>query len=206
VTQLLDYLPIAAAVFAVPQFAPQIRKLAATRDTAGVSWSWAMLTSVNNAAWVGYFALSRYWTALVPSTSATVLAGALAIMLARRGRATTRPMIMIGTWAAALAAAFGLAGRTGLGTLLTAAFIVQVTPSLWTAYRTARPTGVSAGTWTLILGELACWLTFGLHRSDPRLIVLGGTGAAAGLLMLARARGLRPYPMFWRSAADDPRT
>ena len=46
----LDYAPIAAAGFAVPQFLPQIRKLAATRDTTGVSWSWAALTAVNNAA------------------------------------------------------------------------------------------------------------------------------------------------------------
>ncbi|HEX6470016.1 MAG TPA: hypothetical protein VF069_13040 [Streptosporangiaceae bacterium] len=202
---LLDDIPIAAAVFAVPQFLPQIRKLGATGDSAGVSWSWAMLTSVNNAAWVGYFVLARYWTALVPSTSATLLAGTLAIMLARRGRATTRPMILIGTWAAALAAAFAVAGRAGLGALLTAAFVLQVAPSLWTAYRTTRPTGVSAGTWTLILGELTCWLTFGLHKSDPRLIVLGATGATASVLMLARASRLRSFPVPRRGAAHDSR-
>jgi hypothetical protein len=56
---LLDYAPIAAAAFAIPQFLPQLRKLRATGDTAGVSWSWAALTSVNNAAW---FASSRWRT------------------------------------------------------------------------------------------------------------------------------------------------
>jgi uncharacterized protein with PQ loop repeat len=71
---LPDYAPIAAAAFAIPQFLPQIVKLRATGDTAGVSWSWATLTSVNNAAWLAYFALSGYWTALVPSSSATLLA------------------------------------------------------------------------------------------------------------------------------------
>ena len=85
-SELLDYAPIAAAAFAIPQFLPQILKLRATDDSAGVSWSWATLTSVNNAAWIGYFALSRYWAALVPASSATVLAGALATMLARRGQ------------------------------------------------------------------------------------------------------------------------
>jgi hypothetical protein len=74
----------------------------------------------------------------------------------------------------------------GLGTLLTAAFVVQVAPSLWTAYRTACPTGVSAGTWALILGELACFLGYGLSRPDPRLTALGATGVAASALMLAR--------------------
>jgi hypothetical protein len=34
---LLDYLPFAAAAFAIPQFLPQLRKLRATNDTAGVS-------------------------------------------------------------------------------------------------------------------------------------------------------------------------
>jgi uncharacterized protein with PQ loop repeat len=185
---LLDALPIAAAAFAIPQFLPQIRKLRATGDTAGVSWSWATLTSVNNAAWFVYFALSAYWAALVPSASAALLAGALAVMLARRGRATAQPAVLIGAWAAVLAAAFILAGRSGLGALLTAAFVVQVIPSVWTAYRTARPSGISRGTWMLILGELSCWTVFGVHKSDPRLLILGLTGVTASLLMLARIR------------------
>jgi hypothetical protein len=185
-TDMLDYAPIAAAAFAVPQFVPQILKLRATHDTAGVSWSWAALTSLNNAAWIAYFTLARYWTALIPSSSATFLAGVLAVMLTRRGQARPRQAVVIGTWAAMLITAFAVAGRTGLGTLLTAAFILQAAPSVWTAYRTAHPTGVSPGTWLLILGELSCWLIFGLHKSDPRLITLGTTGVIISVLMLAR--------------------
>jgi hypothetical protein len=185
---LLDYLPIAAAAFAIPQFLPQLGKLRATDDTAGVSWSWATLTSVNNAAWFAYFAASAYWAALVPAASATLLAGALATMLARRGQARARPAMLIGSWVALLLGGFTVAGRSGLGALLTAAFILQVTPSLWTAYRTTRLTGVAAGTWLLILGELSCWTIFGLHRSDPRLLTLGATGVTASALMLARIR------------------
>ena len=184
----LDYAPIAAAAFAVPQFLPQVLKVRATRDTAGVSWSWATLTSLNNAAWIAYFALEHYWTALIPSSSATLLAGTLAVLLSIRGQARVRPAILIGTWAVMLVAAYLILGRTGLGALLTAAFAVQVAPSLWTAYRTEHPTGISSGTWLLILGELTCWLTFGLHKSDPRLITLGLTGVTASALMLARIR------------------
>lgn len=86
----------------------------------------------------------------------------------------------------ALAATVG--GRVGLGTLLAAASIVQVAPSLWTAYRTTHPTGISKGTWALVCGELSCWLIFGLWKSDARLITLGITGVLAGILMLARAQ------------------
>ena len=199
----LDYAPIAATVFAVPQFLPQVLKVRATRDTAGVSWSWATLTSLNNAAWIAYFALEHYWTALIPSSSATMLAATLAVLLSIRGRARLRPAILIGTWAVMLVAAYVILGRTGLGALLTAAFAVQVAPSLWTAYRTEHPTGISSGTWLLILGELTCWLTFGLHKSDPRLITLGLTGVTASALMLARIRRTSKWE---RPAAPRPVT
>jgi uncharacterized protein with PQ loop repeat len=202
---LLDYTPIAAAAFAIPQFLPQLLKLRATDDTAGVSWSWATLTSVNNAAWLVYFALAGYWTALVPASSATLLAGTLAIMLVQRGQAKARPAVLIGSWVALLIAGFTVAGRTGLGTLLTAAFILQVTPSIWTAYRTAHLTGVSRGTWLLILGELSCWTIFGVHKPDPRLITLGVTGVTASALMLARIRRTSRNELLRSADADaDP--
>jgi hypothetical protein len=154
---------------------------------AGVSWSWAALTSINNAAWAGYFALSGFWTALVPAISATVLAGALTVMLARRGAGfPRRPAALALAWAGLLIAAVGLSGRAGLGTALTVAFVLQVTPSVWTAYRANRTTGIATGTWLLILGELACWGVFGIYQADPRLIVLGATGVTASLLVLAR--------------------
>jgi uncharacterized protein with PQ loop repeat len=194
----LDYAPIAATAFAIPQFLPQIITLQDTDDTAGISWSWATLTSLNNAAWLAYFALSGYWVALVPSTSATLLAGALTTMLTLRGQAKTRPSLLILAWAALVITGYIVAGRTGLGTLLTAAFILQVTPSIWTAYRTPSPTGISRGTWMLILGELFCWTIFGIHKSDPRLITLGFTGTTASALMLTRIhrtrRDLGPSP------------
>jgi len=185
---VFSLLPLVAAVLAVPQFLPQLARLRRTGETAGVSWSWAALTSVNNAAWAGYFALSGFWTALVPAVSATVLAGTLAVMLARRGAGfPRRPAALALAWAALLIAAAGLSGRAGLGMALTAAFLLQVTPSVWTAYRADDTTGIATGTWLLIFGELLCWGVFGLYAADPRLIVLGATGVMASLLVLARA-------------------
>jgi len=187
VARLLDYAPIAATAFALPQFLPQIVKLARTGDNAGVSWSWATLTSVNNGGWFAYFTLSRFWTALAPASSATVLAGLLAVMLARRGKTSARAALLIGAWAGCLGAGFAVAGRAGLGTLLAASFVLQVIPSLWTAYRTTNPSGISRGTWLLILGELLAWALYGFHKSDPRLIALGTTGVAASTLILTRS-------------------
>lgn len=188
---VLDWLPIAAAVFAVPQFLPQLIAVGRTGDTAGVSWSWAALTSLSNGAWLVYFAASRLWTALVPAGSATILAGALAVLLGRRGVPPRSAAIVTG-WALLLGAAWVVTGPAGLGTALTASFVLQVTPSVWTAYRTEDPSGISRGTWLLILAELLSWGVYGLHEADPRLAVLGWTGVAASLLMLARTRRRRP--------------
>jgi uncharacterized protein with PQ loop repeat len=185
---LLDLLPLVATAFGIPQYLPQITKLRRTRDPAGVSWSWAALAGVDNAAWFAYFASSGYWTALVPSSAATVLATTVAVLLARLGRARARSAAWVCAWAVLLVGAAAVAGTQGLGALLTAAAVVQVMPSIVTAYRTRRPTGVSAGTWRLTLGEVSCWAAYGLHRCDPRLIALGATGIAASLLMLARIR------------------
>ena len=85
-------------------------------------------------------------------------------------------------------------GRAGLGSALAVAFLLQVTPSVWTVYRSRDTAGVSRGTWLLIFGELLCWGVFGIHEADPRLIVLGATGVVASLLVLARVSWPRADP------------
>ena len=70
--------------------------------------------------------------------------------------------------------------------MLTGAFVLQVSPSLWRAYRTRHPAGISRGTWLLILAELTCWGLYGIRSSDPRLITLGSLGVIASTLMLMR--------------------
>ena len=97
-----------------------------------------------------------------------------------------RPMVLTSVWAVTLLTAAAAFGRTGLGSALAVAFLLQVTPSVWTVYRSRDTAGVSRGTWLLIFGELLCWGVFGIHEADPRLIVLGTTGVTASLLVLAR--------------------
>ncbi len=184
---LFASLPLVAAVLAVPQFLPQLVRVRRAGTMAGVSWSWAALTSENNAAWLGYFALSGFWTALVPAISATAASGLLAVELARRGRGIPkRPMVLTSVWAVVLLTAGVAFGRAGLGSALAVACLLQVTPSVWTVYRSRDTAGVSRGTWLLIFSELLCWGMFGIHEADPRLIVLGATGVIASGLVLAR--------------------
>jgi hypothetical protein len=115
------------------------------------------------------------------------LAGQLAVVLARRGSGVPKLSAMLASaWAAVLLIAVAAFGRAGLGTALAVAFLLQVTPSVWTVYRSDDTTGVSRATWLLIFGELLCWGVFGIHEADPRLIVLGVTGVVASLLVLTR--------------------
>ena len=201
---LLDGLPLAATLFAVPQFIPQLRAVWRTGDTTGVSWSWAALTSVNNGAWIAYFAAARMWTALVPSISATVLAAVLAVLIGHRAGVRRSAVLILAGWAAFLVSAWVVAGAAGLGTALTASFLVQVVPSVWAAYRVGEPTGIARGTWLLILAELACWGIYGLHASDPRLTVLGWSGVVASLLILVRT--LKPLRLRnFRNVTDPSR-
>lgn len=186
-------LPVLAAGFAVPQFVPQILKLHRTGDTAGLSTSWALLTGMNNAAWFGYFAASRYWLALVPSSSVALLSGGLAVMLHRRQALPGRSRVLIGAWALALGAAASLDRRL-LGAALTGAFLIQVVPAVVTAYRTSRPTGIARGTWLLIVGELSCWAVFGAANRDGPLVALGTSGVVSALLMLHRTRATASRP------------
>jgi hypothetical protein len=63
--QILELTPVAAGIFAIPQFIPQLRVVGSGSAIDGVSGAWAALTSINNAAWTLYFALSHYWTATI---------------------------------------------------------------------------------------------------------------------------------------------
>jgi len=133
--QLLALAPVLAGVFAIPQFVPQLRIVLTDEDVSGVSWTWAALTSVNNAAWCAYFVLSRYWTALIPGGAVMLVAGALAAQLAKRGPRRQPPestktaragRTLVAGWSALLAIVDVVFGRAPLGAVLTGAFVLQV--------------------------------------------------------------------------------
>jgi hypothetical protein len=188
---VVTLLPLGAAVFAVPQFVPQLLRVRRLGASAGVSWTWAAMTCVNNAAWAAYFSLSHFYSALVPAAAAVLFAGLLTAQLARLQTVPRGPALAVTGWALGLAAAGVGYGRIELGTALAGAFFLQVIPSVWTAYRTRHLVGISVGTWLLIFGELACFGLFGAVESDPRLMTLGGTGVFASILMLSRVAWAR---------------
>ncbi|WP_370326667.1 hypothetical protein [Euzebya sp.] len=193
---LIDFLPLAATACAVPQLVPQLARLVRTRRPDGVSPAWASLTAASNLGWLAYFTSTGLWTAAVPSTTCALVAGGIVVALGRAGAPVRRGVAIGTTWLAVLIAAVALAGPTGLGGVLAGAFVLQVVPSLRTAWSTTEPVGVSRATWVLIGAEVVCWGAIGLLDARPPLIALGVTGvtAAAAMLVLTRAGRLRAAP------------
>lgn len=186
-TALVPLLPLLAGAFAVPQYLPQLLRVRRLGAAAGVSWSWAALAAVNNLAWAVYFVWSGVPSGLVAVLSCALVAGLLTHSLTRvSGGVDPRLVAGVAVWVAVMALAGLLGGRLGLGAAMNVALIVQVAPSVVTAWRSRDVSGVSVGTWLLVMGELTCFGLFGLATGDLTLLLLGVVGDAAGLLMLAR--------------------
>lgn len=180
-------LSLAATAFAVPQLLPQLQRIRRV-GPEGVSAQWALLTAVGNAAWLTWFVRSGIATGAIPTGTSLVLAVGIAVAMRDRGALPPRAFGLPGLWALALLVTTAVGGTTALGTALTGAFVLQVTPSLVAAWRSPDPVGVSRLTWVLIAAEVTCWGVVGATEGRAPLIALGLSGwmAAGGMLWLSR--------------------
>lgn len=185
-------LPLVATAFALPQLAPQLVRLHRTGDVAGVSLSWAGLTAASNLGWIAYFVTTGLWSATFPSSVSTVIALLICLRLVRLGVPARSGLPVAAGWLGLLASALLVGGPLVLGSLLTVAFLLQVSPSLRSAWASPDPSGVSRTTWLLIGAEVVCWGTVGMLEARLPLIALGVSGVAASGLMLWLSRPGRP--------------
>ena len=96
---------------------------------------------------------------------------------------------------AVLAATFTLGSWGALGLVLGWAYVPQLAPAVWAAYRISDPTGISVGTWALIGIEAALWMVYGGLLGDTPVVIFGAVGVVAAALILGRVWatvGLRP--------------
>ncbi len=188
---IADSAAVIATVLAVITLIPQITKLRRTRNAEGVSATWAAFGTVSNGAWATYLASQSLWLAL-PSTSVMAIFYLVTLLLiGRTGRSILRAISLGSLWALALAAAGLVGGWQGLGLVLGVSFGVQATPSIWTAFNTRAPRGISSGTWQLILIEGVLWGVYGVGYSDRAVVLYGILSTIASALMLGRYYGTR---------------
>lgn len=177
---------IAATVVAWWSLIPQIRKLMRTEDATGVSGTWPAIGLVSNAAWTAYLFSQELWAA-TPATSVMVFFFFVVLRTLRRANVSLGPPLVRGLIATAiLGTAFGVGSWPALGLVLGWAYIPQLAPAVWAAYRTPTPVGVSAGTWALLLVDAALWLLYGALMDDMPVVIFGFVGLVASVLILAR--------------------
>ena len=131
---LFSLVALVAAILAVPQLLPQLARLGRTGKIAGMSWSWAARRASTTRPGPAMFALSGLGLrrARELGDGARRDAGG---DVRPRGCICAPPAALALVWTALLIDAVSLVGRAGLGTALTVAFLLQVTPLAWTEYR-----------------------------------------------------------------------
>jgi uncharacterized protein with PQ loop repeat len=181
-----DVAVILATIMAIVALIPQVRRLQRTGDTAGVSITWTAIGTVTNAGWFVYVSTQALWA----SAPATVISSAfyawLFALLVRLGTPWRSAARLGAGWGVVLVVITSITGFAVMGTLLGLAYAVQVGPSVWTAYRTWAPTGVSPSTWLLMFIQVWLWGVYGIAHGDVPIMIYGVTGLTASGLMLAR--------------------
>ena len=88
----------------------------------------------------------------------------------------------------------GVTGGWGsLGVALGLSYGIQLAPSIWTAYRTADPSGVSPGTWWIGLVEAVLWGVFGFFHMDPGILTFSVVGITGSAIILVRYYSTRRW-------------
>ena len=182
---------IAATIGTVTFLLPQIIKLVRSGESVGVSPTWPALGFVTNVGWFAYMISQGHWAAIL-APIVTFLSYVVTLWaLGRTGRDLRAGYFRGVAWAGFLAAIAALGGWVALGVLLGLSYGVMVTPSLWTAYRTPDPSGISPGTWWIGIIEGLLWGYFGWFHADVGIVTFSIVAVIGAVLMLARYYGTR---------------
>ena len=170
------------------QIMPQIVRLLRTGRTEGVSPAWAAVGMTINLGWLTYVVEEKFWVT-IPSIIAAVVSFAVALYLLYRNGADVRPGLLMS--AAVAVASVGIqmgAGWTVLGTVLGLSNGLYLGPSVFAAWRSHVPVGVSPLTWWLTVLEGLKWGFYGVlvfSGADRRVRIdrgpLGGSCTAASV-------------------------
>jgi uncharacterized protein with PQ loop repeat len=173
---------------------PQVVRIRRTGDIAGVSITAAMLTVCSELGWTAYLGGEGLWSA-VPEGAFNIAANSLlAVAVVRAGGSARAACGVAASWLAVLVAARAFGGPAALAALLGAAYAVQLTPAVITAWRTWSPSGIAVPTWTLRLTEAVLWGLYGHVRSDLPLVLFGIFGTVESCAVLLRKRVTRHRP------------
>lgn len=181
-----DLAVVLATVATLTFLVPQVVKLVRTRDASGVSSTWPAFGVVANVGWVAYLVHQSLWMSVVAPLGTALGYAATLVILRRVGSPLTDSAVRGATLASVLVTITTLGGWDALGVALGLSHAVTITPSIWSAYRTRVPSGVSAGTWGLGLIEALLWGVYGWYHADAGIVTFAIVALLGAALMLAR--------------------
>jgi uncharacterized protein with PQ loop repeat len=198
-----------ATVLSAFQLLPQLARSMRLRSTAGLSPIWAAIGVIVNLGWCWYRWSQELWLSLPSPVIAAGLYLALLWMVLRSTEHRRSALVAATGAAATIGVAGFVGGWTMAGTALGLSGGVQVTPAVWSAFRTRGPLAIAPGLWITGLGQALLWGYYGAAHGDTGLIIYGlaaGSGALTILAIFAFRHGKerRTGARVIRSAAPQP--
>lgn len=149
---------------------PQLVRLVRAREAFGVSVDTAATSAVCSFGWMIYGALtSQFYFSL--SSGLTGFIFALITIFALRFGRQIREFKVAPVWFTVLILAGILAGKNGLGLVLSVSILIANMPQVWLAYTESDLSDLSLETWIIALIEGVVWLTYALLLRDIAVIV-----------------------------------
>lgn len=149
---------------------PQLVRLVRAREAFGVSVDTAATSAICSFSWVAYGVLTdQFYFSL--ASGLTGLTFALIALFALRFGRQVKEFKVAPIWFTVLVLAGVVAGKNGLGLVLSISVFVANIPQLWLAYKESNLTDLSLGTWSISAVEGLIWLTYSLLRLDIAIIV-----------------------------------
>lgn len=193
----VELLGLAAAVLMTSMSLPQIARILRDHSAAGVSLLTWCIFAASGTSWLAYGILLRAPAVIIGNITflATVLPVVMLLLMRQRGWATAAAIavpllsaVLAGSLLVALPSA--VAGAFGVlwGVLST---VPQLVTSVGNA-RAGRRSEVSLATLALLICGQGLWLSYGLARSDPPLILVNVVAVSVTLaLILVETRSRR---------------
>ena len=140
---------------------PQCVRLGRTRDPEGVSLTGAMLGVATESAWVVFMLESHIWSAVTMPVLMVLANASLVFWIVRVGSDAGAAGVTVASWVVLLVAVAMFGGWTALGFVLGFSYAVQITPTLYAAYRSRVPTGIAPARWAMVMCETSFWMFYG---------------------------------------------
>jgi uncharacterized protein with PQ loop repeat len=149
---------------------PQLVRLLRAREAFGVSVDTAATSAIVSLSWLTYGVLTdQFYFSL--ASGLTGLIFALVTSFALRFGRRVNEFKVAPIWLAVLLLAGVVAGKNGLGLVLSISVLVANIPQVRLAYKERNLSDLSLGTWLISTTEGLIWFTYSLLHQDISIMV-----------------------------------